>query len=390
MTELLGDLEACKASYRKFIDRCAKQGSFCLTSNADTSPYALCFAIFGLQLLKDEQALTQHAQRWDEQLREGLAAVREQRQKVTALGQDKAYLQLLTFTLSALWILGTLRAQPLEAEVTAVLPKDLLAELRRAGCFEGRARSGNHAMFMAILLLHARDYLGMNSNAALEQWLQSHLQSMNRFGFWGQADSMSHLQFQNGYHQYEILEFLHANGGHWQVAADNVASLADSEGHFAPYPGGGGCYDYDAVFVITGANAQTVEKHAALLKQTALSIVSEQNADGGFCESHRVRPLSWANLGRTAAHVSRGRGAARVERLRYAVSLLRPKNARIHTHWSKYSRAWGESDLWDSWFRMLTLARISVALDVRRANEWGFIAYPGIGFHPSAADHSSH
>ena len=75
-------------------------------------------------------------------------------------------------------------------------------------------------------------------------------------------------------------------------------------------------------------------------------------------------------------------GEARIERLRQSVTLLRPKHNRIHTHWSQYSRRWNESDLWDSWFRMLTIARIDVALDPKKIVEWGFIDYPGIGFHP--------
>lgn len=71
------------------------------------------------------------------------------------------------------------------------------------------------------------------------------------------------------------------------------------------------------------------------------------------------------------------------ERLRYAATLKRPKHDRIHTHWSRYQRRWDESDLWDSWFRMLTLARIECAFDPARAAAWGFIDYPGIGWHPS-------
>jgi hypothetical protein len=71
------------------------------------------------------------------------------------------------------------------------------------------------------------------------------------------------------------------------------------------------------------------------------------------------------------------------ERLRYGLALQRAKHDRIHTHWSGYSRRWDESDLWDSWFRMMTLARIDAALDHQPAAGWGFINYPGIGYHPS-------
>jgi hypothetical protein len=237
-------------------------------------------------------------------------------------------------------------------------------------------------MFMAILLAHARDRLGAATTPRLGQWESLHLAHMNRFGFWGTASTMSHLQFQNGYHQYEMLEYLDTPGVPWDSAADAVATLADDEGHFAPYPGGGGCYDYDAVFMLTGTLASAA-RHAALLERTGRSILDEQNADGGFCESRRVRPRSRENITRAVRHALNGRGQARTERLRQALTLLRPRHDRIRTHWSRYSRGWDESDLWDSWFRMLTLARIDCALDPEHAAHWGFIDCPGIGFHPS-------
>jgi hypothetical protein len=261
-----------------------------------------------------------------------------------------------------------------------MLPTDIPYALRSTHALDGAARSGNHAMFLGILLLHARDHLGVNTQADIDQWVALHLDAMNRFGFWGASSTMSHLQFQNGYHQYELFEYLHADGVPWDRAADAVASLADSEGHFAPYPGGGGCYDYDAVYIIT-ASTEAISRHASLLVRAATTILTEQNEDGGFCESLRIRPRSIENLSRSAMHVLAGRGLARFERLRYALTLQRFKHDRIHTHWSRYSRRWDESDLWDSWFRMMTLARIEVALDPTALERWGFIDYPGIGFH---------
>ena len=88
-----------------------------------------------------------------------------------------------------------------------------------------------------------------------------------------------------------------------------------------------------------------------------------------------------SNILRSARHVSVALGQARLERLRHSVTLLRPKHNRIDTHWSDYSRRWDESDLWDSWFRMQTIARIDIALNPQNFDDWGFIDYPGIGYH---------
>jgi hypothetical protein len=164
-----------------------------------------------------------------------------------------------------------------------------------------------------------------------------------------------------------------------------VRSLADENGHFAPYPGGGGCYDYDAVFMLTPHGRIPDEASGRLLERTARTLLAEQNADGGFCESHLVRPRSLSKLSGFVRHIWAARGNPGVfrERLRYGLTLQRTKHDRIHTHWSRYSRLWSESNLWDTWFRMLALARIDVAMNPEHARNWGFIDYPGIGYHPS-------
>jgi hypothetical protein len=240
-------------------------------------------------------------------------------------------------------------------------------------------------MFMAVFLLHARDNLGFRVDDHIEAWVGLHLGAMNRFSFWGGSSTMTTLQFQNGYHQYEILEYLGVQTGREAATASAVAQLADGQGHFAPYPGGGGCFDYDAVFMMTPSGRMPDRAAAELLNRTATTLLSEQQDDGGFCESLYIRPRSPRNALRSISHVLNAlpNMPAALERFRYALALQRPRYDRIETHWSAYSRRWDESDLWDSWFRMLSLARIECAMDERATGSWGFIDFPGIGFHPA-------
>jgi len=376
-------VNSSRKSYLTFVQSLETDNvSFQFTSKSELTPYARCFAIFGYHLLLETERLQLNVEDLVFAIRRDLDSMRQKRISMgVRLNCDKPYLQLLSFSLSALFILNRLDSEPLEDHVLPLLTNDIELALTRSGALVGTPRSGNQAMFMAILLYHANEYLGQDTTDLLANWQKIHICALNRFGFWGQVESMSHLQFQNGYHQYEILDYFQTKDVPWPRAADNVADLADAEGHFAPYPGGGGCYDYDAVYLLTGAGSQVTSKYCDLLKRTANTILSEQNSDGGFCESIRVRPRSFGYLSRSARHVYSARGIARIERLRHAVTLLRPKHDRIHTHWCNYSRRWNESDLWDSWFRMLTVARIDVALDSTRISKWGFIDYPGIGFH---------
>jgi hypothetical protein len=375
-------LADARLSYRRFIDKCeGPDGSFRLTPISDSSSYALCFAIFGYRLLHIDDVIEAKRLLWDRYLRDQLFEQKSIRERHNLLTIDKPYLQLLTFTLSALSILGTLDDRPFADEVCSLLPDDVEAALLNAKALQGAARSGNQAMFLAILLIYARDYLGCDTQSAIDKWVFSHRRSINQFGFWGSSPSPSHLQFQNGYHQYEIFHFLQTLNIPWEQAAASVALLADNQGHFAPYPGGGGCYDYDAVFMLTTQRNLSLHYRQLLMRTTA-SILAEQNADGGFCESRYIRPRSLENLFRAINHGLSCCGRARLERFRFSLTLLRPKYDRIHTHWSSYSREWTESNLWDSWFRMLTLARIDCAINPENVNLWGFINFPGIGFNP--------
>jgi hypothetical protein len=377
------EIAEAKSRYRDFLNKCRSgENLFRLTPNSEPSAFARCFWVYGMHLIGENWVLTS----MQDQLITGLhKAVEENRLRHIRKGceKSKAYRQLLTFTLSALAVLDDASLDLLAGYVKEQLPDNLEEELHSLGCLRGVPQSGNQAMFLAIFLLHARDYLGLDTQRQIEKWVELHLRHMNRFGFWGDCQGMSHLQFQNGYHQYEILEYLHTDAVPWGKAAEAVASLMDTDGHFAPYPGGGGCYDYDAVYILSAALEKQAGHYAELLQRTRQTILSEQNDDGGFCESKYIRPRSTGNLSRSLFHVLSASGRVRLERARMGIALLRSKYNRIQTHWSQYSRQWGESDLWDSWFRMLLIARIDVAIDPDKSANWGFIDYPGIGFHPS-------
>ena len=258
--------------------------------------------------------------------------------------------------------------------------RDILADLDRGGCLRGVPASGNQAMFIAIINLYAQKWLNAIGEDRLQCWVDAHLRSMNRFGFWGNAKSMTHLQFQNGYHQYEIFEYLDVENPRLACAADAVAGLADCQGHFGPYPGGGGCYDYDAVAIMTGL-PQCGDGYRNLLTLTAHMLLSEQNSDGGFCDTKYLRPLNLDHVGMMARHIMGGSNfSVKKERARLCLNLMLPKHDRIRGYWSAYSREWGESDLWACWFRMLTIARIQMTLAPSLDHRWGFVDFPGIGY----------
>lgn len=355
-----------------------------LTPNAETTSYALCFRVFLASLLKRLDLLDREAC-----ATRLIKNIREARRASESALSGKPYRQLLTFTLSALAALNVLDRDPLEDLVLEQLVPDVEAALRAFGALDGVAGAGNQAMFLAIFMIHAGAQLGQDVSAQIAQWGDCHMKAMNRRGFWSRRSGMTHLEFQNGYHQYEIFEYLGSGLSLLEETKKAVVSVGDSQGHFAPYPGGGGCHDYDAVHILTFHEQNSSEAVLARLETTALTLLAEQNPDGGFCESKYVAPWTASGFLRHARHVLASPGAdALKERARYWLALMRPRNQRIHTHWSQYSRAWHESDLWDTWFRIMAIARVDAFFNPERALEWGFIDFPGIGFHPSVREKS--
>jgi len=359
------------------------EADFALVHSGEPTVFTRAIAVFAATLLGCIDELRGDRDLLASKLRADLRSYFEHRRALQNVA-DKPLMQALTFTLSALAALGRLDQDPLDDLIRLLLPVDVPAVLDAVGALEGRPQSGNVAMCLAVVLMHAHRFLGLDTTAALETWVGLHLARMNRFGFWGREHGMTHLQFQNGYHQYEIFEYLRLDNPKLAAAKQAVATLADSDGHFAPYPGGSGCYDYDAVFVLTSGEAVMDDPTRALLQKTAASILHEQGDDGGFCESRHVRPRTIATVQRFGQQVisAWNRPSLFVERLRYALTLQRPKHDEIRSHWTAEGRRWNESNLWDTYFRMLALARIDVALNQSRDVPWGFLAYPGIGHHP--------
>jgi hypothetical protein len=367
-----------------FLERCRiGKADYSLTPASDSSPYTLCFALFLANLLGHLDDFEADFKLFAQKIYRGVKHLAIERQQQVDLQFDKAFLQLLAFSLSSLFLLDVLDDYPLDDLVLPLLPDDIYQYLSSARSFAGTPQSGNLAMFIAILLIYARDWLGKDTSEQIDAWLDGHISNMNKFGFWGEEKN-THLQFQNAYHQYEILEYLGVKNSKIENASQLIMGLADKRGQFAPYFGGSGCYDYDAVSIITSPERNCHHDDWVVLGKTICTIIAEQNDDGGFSESQWVRPRSLKSLYAGLIHVLYGNGGAILERGRYFLSLQSPKHNTIHTHWTDYSRQWSESNLWDTWFRLMTIAKIDCAINSTNYQRWGFINFPGIGYHPSA------
>lgn len=364
-------------NYNDFIDSCQyDEKSFRLTKNSESSCFALCFAIFGYHLIGRTDVLIKNKDLWCSTIINSLLIERKNKETIS-LATNKSYLQLLCFSLSALVLLNYSFDQELCSLLLEVIPNDVSSYLSKVGVSDGKAGSGNFAMFLAIILLTLKDKYKYDVSLKLNDWIKFHINKINNYGFWGNKTNKSYLYFQNGYHQYEIFNYLSLTNTIEPDFQRYVLNFQDSDGFFAPYPGGGGCFDYDAVYLLTIINGTN---YSSELYLTLSTLFRYQNDDGGFCESKYIRPKSFLNFVKQFNHLLFCSNGFNLEKFKYLISVNLKKNNTIQTHWTAYSRGWSESDLWDSWFRMLTIARIDTYLKISDI-KWGFINFPGIGYH---------
>lgn len=372
-----------RSGYENFILACRNGDlDFRLTPLADSSAFARCFGIFGLNLIGSKFLENYMADSVASVITADLENYKSLRIAAGAdLAFDKPYLQLLCFSLSALKIIGMLEQYPLEDHVVPLVHRNISKDLEACGALYGKPSSGNLAMFMAIVRIYARDSLKMDTQPDIDRWVEAHLTAMNDIGFWEPRNTITYSQFQNGYHQYEIFEYLDIHDSFMQRAALAVTQLADQNGHFSYYPGGGGCHDYDAGAILLAArHASGTREFDTVLTRLANAIISEQNSDGGFAETQSFRPFNLHRIIKLLNHIRKGPVSSLPEKTYMIASLSRPRFSRITTHWSSYSRLWNESNLWDSWFRLMIVARIEMALEEKPSFNWNNIDFPGIGY----------
>lgn len=362
-----------------FVNELEIPSGFKLFERSEPSPFARCFAIFIKALCKDKIWLDERKEQLIDSLNQEFNAFYLRRsQENINLELDKPTLQLLCFSLSALNILGGALSKANNLVLKNYLELDAVANMVERGVGEGLAGSGNQAMFMAIILLYANRFLNIDKEFEIKNWLRFNVNALNTNGFWGASRDITYLQFQNGYHQYEIFEYLGYSEAPWRKAATKVLSLADSKGHFAPYPGGGGCYDYDAVFMLTSRFTGDI-KQTDILSRTLETLLSEQNRDGGFCESKLLREKGIPKVIPHLKHILRQPSHLRFASLKTGCNLLRYKHRLVATHWTDTDRKWDESNLWDTFFRLSAISRICIFLDLKEQDCFALNDFPGIG-----------
>ena len=286
------------------------------------------------------------------------------------LKKSKEFLQLLCFYLSYRNFFGFFKYS---SDFTLkLLEIGTISYLDEMGCGKGNPGSGNFAMFYAIIVFNeTRD----SNDFRIIKWFNYMDNNINSDGFWGNKHITYALQ--NGYHQYEIYNFF-KKVPPVNININKILNSQDSLGHFGPFAGGGGCFDFDTVDLIYKIdNSDFNEKIDKSLLKLYNNLLFEQQLDGGFCESPYI-----LNFKNSIFHIFIYTITNfNIPRFKFFIKTLLSfgKNLILPTHWSPNHRKYNQSDTWNSWFRLLTIFKINNRI-YKNTDKSKIFPFPGIAF----------
>jgi hypothetical protein len=289
--------------------------------------------------------------------------------------------QLASFAVSALAALGRPLAHPLRFLEPLRAPDAVRAYLDGLAWNRNPWNSGNRALFLGSLLSHGSDHA---SHLSLDAWFEWHDRNARPSGFWGEGHRSDwYVGMGGAAHQYLVYHFHRREPPYLRAAVDRVVRMQYPDGRFWPVPGGGSCYELDALEILAVGRAWSDHRRdeiAEAARRATDVVLASRNADGGFCWAARRwfdLPDAWRALART------GDVRTRLWTLRALANahVLRHEEAR-RTAWVEGAHPVGVSSVYDTWFRLLTLATASrlasdprtdgVAWTAVRAPNWGY------------------
>ena len=363
-----------------------------INTHADGNIYSSCFALFIYDLFKATESWSEKKRyRWIDYInsfqdKETGYFIPE---GFTGELDEKPVHQLTCFAINALKILGEYPKHRFNFLSKWRNPNDISRYLEKKGCLKGKPGTGNLAMFIGIFLTF--DYEINNNSQSLEllnHWFFLHEKTQNpHTGFWGSSFRQKLFKgFQNALHQFIVYHYWMRDIPYHKKIVDTILCLQDSDGFFAPVPGGGGCWDFDAseMLINCGLNRNYKTSFIKLaLARLFNSIIINQKEDGGFCESKKIFP-NFSNLfdSEILKFIFLNRD---LKVMYYKFRTITPiylfNKRKLFFHWNTKGCFWDQSDLWNTWFRCLTIAKIENALTVNNdqiKHKWKF--HNSIGF----------
>ena len=111
----------------------------------------------------------------------------------------------------------------------------------------------------------------------------------------------------------------------------------------------------------------------------ALAVIPVILFHAGFCESRYVKNGKFPNFINVTRHIFSQPKHLIFWSLLLNLNIMRYKHRCITTHWTQTNRKWGESNCWDTFFRLSTIYRICKRLKMNEKKLFNVNNFPGIG-----------
>lgn len=222
--------------------------------------------------------------------------------------------------------------------------------------------TSNKIMFLLYFLIYEQKRIGYNNHEYINTIFNKLDDSQdNNTGFWGTQGGASLLNGMFGAaHIYLYYNFYNKEIKYKNTILENVLKLKNSYGLFGSKLGGA-CEDYNGIEIVSTLlkNSDThLQKGIEEFYKTYHIILKSQNEDGGF-------PYSIDN--RNIFEIIRDK--------------LQNRNYfYYYSDWNKMKSNSFKSDLWGTYFRVLTIAKIEKMLEIDTDNEYTLYSLPGWGY----------
>lgn len=222
----------------------------------------------------------------------------------------------------------------------------------------------NKLMFLFYFLIFEQEKRGADNQSLIQQ-LFRFLDSTQDLetGFWGKQNgtSLEHSMF-GAAHIYQFYDFFGRDIYCKEAILDHTLALQNTYGLFGSRFGGA-CEDFDAVEIccmLTKHSSYKSDLVRKAVQKTYARINNNQNRDGGFPYAIDTR--------------------SRTEKL-WGVIMRSSKPYYRYSEWKRMESQSFKSDIWGTYFRVLTTAKIVRMLDGNGSSKCNFYPLPGWGYY---------
>jgi hypothetical protein len=381
------------------------EGRYRVSTSGGDSLFTSCAAVFIRGLLDDLKHLTrEQIKKWIEYLqgmqdsRTGYFSDHRMKKQGDFEGIWESEYVREEATMFCVMALSALGAEPLHKLIFLKQWNNtelLLGYVKKLDWREPWYQS-NKVMFRLSLLVDDFERNGSpesrDSAVSLLDWLDSWQDPET--GLWGtnKGASVYHGVF-TAFHFMFFYFYLNREVHYADKLIDSALSIQNrKDGLFSPHGAGGACPDIDAVDILVKCSMVTDYRRDDIgkaLGNAFQGLWKNRNKDDGFCWS-RTRPftpLEWIrSIPNILNETSRSRGLY-TELIHIAKTHFTPRGYKIHYSGLDYLSYYSsESDIFSTWFRLLTMALIDARYPARFIKDlsWKFPQKAGLGWHSPA------